>query len=81
MHNGVPDNEGTGGEFSIDGRGIAIDDPDTRSTVADAASYTPAERHVLFELHLSTARRKGYGDVQLPSTRTWSADRYEREAE
>jgi len=74
LHNGVPDNAGSGGEFSVSGRGIAVDDPETWSRVADAASYTPADRYVLFEMQLSEARRHGYGDVPLPSTRKWSVD-------
>jgi hypothetical protein len=74
LHNGVPDNAGSGGEFNVSGRGLAVDDPDMWSHVADAASYTPADRYILFELQLSEARCHGYGDVPLPSTRKWSAD-------
>lgn len=74
LHNGVPDNAGSGGEFSVSGRGIAVDDPEMWSRVADAARYTPADRYVLFEMQLSEARRHGYGDVPLPSTRKWSVD-------
>jgi len=73
LHNGVPDNEGTGGEFSCAGRGFAIDDPDMWSIAADAASYSPVESNVLFELKLSEARCKGYGDVLVPSTTKWFA--------
>jgi hypothetical protein len=75
MHNGVPDNAGSGGEFSVSGRGVAVDDPDMWPHVADAASYTPADRYILFEMQLSEARRHGYGDVPMPSTRRWSVDR------
>jgi hypothetical protein len=74
LHNGVPDNAGTGGEFYLSGRGISVDDPDIWSQVADSASYAPADRYILFELHLSEARCNGYGDVPLPTTRKWSAD-------
>ena len=74
LHNGVPDNAGSGGEFYVAGRGLAVDDLDVWSHVADAASYTPADRYILFELELSEARRHGYGDVPLPSTRHWSVD-------
>lgn len=72
LHSGVPDNAGSGGEFNASGRGFAIDDPDMWSHVAEAASYTPADRYLLFELHLSEARCHGYGAVPLPSTRRWS---------
>jgi hypothetical protein len=73
LHNGVPDNEGTGGEFSCAGRGIPVDDPDIRDRVTAAASYTPADHHALFELYLSAARCNGYGDIELPATTKWSA--------
>ncbi len=71
LHNGVPDGSGTGGEFWIDGRAAAVDDPGTRSAVAAASSYTPDDRYVLFELHLLEARCNGYGDVILPPTTRW----------
>jgi len=74
VHNGVPDNAGSGGEFNASGRGLAIEDPDVWSHVAEAASYTPADRYILFDLHLSEARCHGYGDVPLPTTRKWSVD-------
>lgn len=73
LHSAVPDDAGTGGEFSITGRGFEVDDPDLWSDVADAASYTPADRYILFELQLSDARCNGYGDVTLPATRKWSS--------
>ena len=73
LHNGVPDSAGSGGEFSVGGRGLAVGDPDIWSHVAAAASYTPADRYLLFEMQLSEARRHGYGDVSLPSTRRWLA--------
>jgi hypothetical protein len=72
MHSAVPDNAGTGGEFWVSGIGIAVDDPETWSTVAEAAGYSPPERYVLFEFHLSEARCNGYGDVPLPATTRWT---------
>lgn len=74
LHNGVPDNAGSGGEFCVEGRGFSVDDPDMWSQVADAASYTPLDRYILFEFGLSEARCHGYGDVPMPSTRRWSVD-------
>jgi Pyridoxamine 5'-phosphate oxidase len=71
MHNGVPDSEGTGGEFWIAGRGAAVDDAATRTAVAAASSYAPDERYVLFELTLREVRCNGYGDVALPATTRW----------
>jgi|tagenome__1003787_1003787.scaffolds.fasta_scaffold18730689_1 hypothetical protein len=71
MHNGVPDSDGTGGEFWIAGRGAPLDDPTTRAAVVAAASYEPDDRYVLFELALTEARCNGYGDVALPSVTRW----------
>lgn len=73
LHNGVPDSAGAGGEFSVTGRGLSTDDPDMWAHVADASSYTPLDRYVVFELQLSEARCHGYGDVPIPSTAKWSA--------
>jgi hypothetical protein len=71
LHNGVPDNSGTGGEFVVTGTGRRAPDPAVRAAVTDAASYKPAERYVLFELLVATARGNGYGDVELPDPRRW----------
>ena len=75
LHNGVPDNAGTGGEFWASGLGLAVDDPHMWALVADAAGYGPPDRYVLFEFQLSEARCHGYGDVPLPASRRWWADR------
>lgn len=72
LHSGVPDNEGTGGEFWVNGHGMAVDSSTTRTEASAAAGYTPADRYVLFELRLREARANGYGDVALPSTPRWS---------
>jgi hypothetical protein len=72
MHSGVPDNAGTGGEFWASGVGLAVDDVATWALVAEASGYSPPERYVLFEFHLSEARCHGYGDVPLPATSSWS---------
>ena len=50
LHNGVPDNAGTGGEASVSGIGHPVNHAAVRATVAAAASYGPADRYVLFEL-------------------------------
>jgi hypothetical protein len=71
LHNGVPDNEGTGGEFFVRGLAEPVDDPTRRAAAARAASYEPADRYVLFELDVSEARCNGYGDVSLPEPRRW----------
>ncbi len=78
LHNGVPDKAGSGGEFHVTGYGSLVDDVTIRAEVSAAASYAPAERYVLFELRLGEARATGYGDVDLPLNRRWSAARRER---
>lgn len=72
MHNGVPDDDGTGGEFWIGGDGVAVADTHRWAEVAAAAAYAPADRYVLFELRLYEALANGYGDVVLPATTRWS---------
>jgi Pyridoxamine 5'-phosphate oxidase len=74
LHNGVPDDQGSGGEFSVSGRGSAVDDAALRALVARSASYEPIASYVLFELKLSDARCNGYGDTPLPARRRWSVD-------
>jgi hypothetical protein len=74
LHNGVPDDAGTGGEASVSGTGHPIDDDaDVRAAVVAAASYDPADRYVLFELRPTEVRCNGYGDVTLPERRRWRA--------
>lgn len=73
LHNGVPDTDGSGGEFFVRGTARLIEDADTRAMAASAAPYDPAERYVLFELDVIEARCNGYGDVTLPDPRRWRA--------
>jgi tRNA-Thr(GGU) m(6)t(6)A37 methyltransferase TsaA len=73
LHTGVPDTAGTGGEFAISGRAGLVTDPDSRAIAAGAASYTPADRYILFELLVRAASCQGYGDVALPTVRRWRA--------
>ena len=74
LHNGVPDTEGTGGEFSLNGVGRLVDDFAIKAIAERAESYDPADRYVLFELLLTEARCNGYGDVEIPEHRKWRAD-------
>jgi hypothetical protein len=75
LHSGVPDNQGSGGEFFVSGHGFVVDDSAVRALVAQSATYDPAERYVLFELRLTEARCNGYGDIPLPARPRWSAKR------
>lgn len=74
LHNGVPDADGSGGEFAVSGTGRAVDDQAVRAIAVEAATYEPADRYVLFELRVSEARCNGYGDVELPARRRWRAN-------
>ncbi len=73
LHNGVPDNAGTGGEFQVSGVGREVTDSSTRGAVVAACPYDPADRYVLFELLIAEVRGKSYGDVELPGPHRWSA--------
>ena len=72
LHNGVPDTFGSGGEFSVNGRAMSVDDPVLRAVAETASGYEPPERYVLFELSVAEARCNGYGDVPLPDPRRWT---------
>jgi hypothetical protein len=71
LHSLVPDANGTGGEFYVRGRGERIDSQQIRAVAVRAASYTPHDRYVLFELRIADARCNGYGDIPLPEPHTW----------
>lgn len=71
LHSGVPDTFGTGGEFTIMGRGALVVDPDERSIAGDSAGYPPEDRYILFELTVNEARAHGYGDVVVPIPPRW----------
>jgi hypothetical protein len=71
LHNGVPDNNGTGGEFHLRGTANLVEDEKLRAVAISSAGYTPLERYILFELQVSEARCNGYGDVTLPSPTHW----------
>jgi hypothetical protein len=74
LHSGVPDNEGSGGEFFVSGTGHLVEDASIRAIAERAASYEPESRYILFELLVAEARCNGYGDVPLPEHRRWRAD-------
>jgi hypothetical protein len=73
LHNGVPDDKGTGGEFYLRGTATLVKDASLRILAVRSASYEPAARYILFELHVTEARCNGYGDVTLPSPTHWQS--------
>ena len=52
---------------------IPLDDPDLRMVASGAATFPIEDRWVLFELEVDEARCNGYGDVELPEPRRWTA--------
>ncbi len=72
LHNGMPDNEGTGGEVIVRGRAAPVDDAAARALAVNAAHYTPADRYVLFELGVDDVVVTRYEDGE-PTRRRWRA--------
>lgn len=72
LHAGVADSQGTGGEAWVAGSATPVDDPADRAAAVAAASYEPAERYVLFELHVDEAGTTTY-DGGAPTRRRWRA--------
>jgi hypothetical protein len=73
LHSAVSDSNGTSGEFSITGSARQMADPALRSTASQLASYTPAERYILFELSIESAASTLYQDGQ-PVRQRWKRD-------
>ena len=55
LHSSVSDSSGASGEFSVSGKAVLADDPAIRTMAAEAASYTPEDRYILFELTVQSA--------------------------
>ena len=72
LHCGVEDNSGGGGEFYVTGRASLSDDPQLRVQAVKAASYSPADRYILFVLSVEFAFMNTYGDGKSQTTR-WQA--------
>ena len=72
LHCGVEDKEGGGGEFTVSGRGVRLEDAGSRAQAARLASYEIADRYILFELLPDEAMATTYGDSGAERTR-WRA--------
>jgi hypothetical protein len=70
LHSAVSDSNGTSGEFIITGSAKLIVDPAMRSLASRLASYTPADRYILFELSIESAASTIYKDG-LPVRQHW----------
>lgn len=73
IHGAVSDNGGTSGEFSVTGQARMIDSTRLRALAVDLASYSPADRYVLFEFDVESAASTIYADGQ-PGRRFWKLD-------
>jgi hypothetical protein len=71
LHCSVSDNSGGSGEVIVAGRARFIDDPELRALAAQLASYTPADRYILFELDVESATSTIYTDAG-PVRQQWN---------
>jgi hypothetical protein len=72
LHCAVEDSNGGGGEFYVRGRATLIDDPAVRAQAVQAASYTPQDRYILFQLTVEFAFMNRYVEGE-PNVRRWQA--------
>ncbi len=64
IHCAVSENSGASGEFIVSGRARFIDNPELRALAVRLASYTPADRYILFEFDLESVTSTVYQDDQ-----------------
>ncbi len=74
IHCSVGDNTGASGEFIVTGRAHLIEDVELRALAARLASYTPADRYILFEFDVDSAASTIYQEGQ-PVRRSWKKDK------
>ena len=55
IHCSVTDDSGKSGEFIITGRAHRVEDPELRALAVVSASYSAADRYILFEFEVETA--------------------------
>ena len=72
LHCSVSSSSGASGEFFISGHGRLIDDAAARRLAAELATYTPADRYLLYELDVESASCTIYTDGQ-PVRQHWKA--------
>lgn len=64
IHCTVSDTSGASGEFLITGRAHLVTDPELRALAVSLATYTPADRYILFDFHVESAASTIYPDDQ-----------------
>ena len=70
IHCSVSDTSGASGEFSLTGQAHVVHDPELRALAVRLASYTPAERYILFEFEIERAASTIYPADQ-PVRQSW----------
>lgn len=70
IHCAVSDNSGASGEFLVTGRARLVEDPALRALAVSLASYTPADRYILFEFDVERAASTVYPEDR-PLRRAW----------
>ena len=73
VHCSVSDTSGTSGEFIVAGQAQLINDPEARALAVRLASYTPADRYILFEFDIESAASTIYPGDQ-PIRQKWKRD-------
>jgi hypothetical protein len=73
MHCSVSDTSGSSGEFFIAGQAQFIDYPELRALAVRIASYTPADRYILFEFGIESAASTFYTADQIVRQH-WKSD-------
>ncbi len=70
IHCSVSDTSGASGEFVITGQARLIDSPEVRALAVQLASYSPADRYVLFEFDVESAASMTYPEDR-PVRQSW----------
>ena len=74
IHCSVSDTSGSSGEFTITGHAHLINDLELRTLAVRLASYTPAERYILFEFDVETAASTIYPSDR-PIRQSWKSNK------
>ena len=74
IHCAVSDTSGASGEFLITGRAHLVNNPELRALAVSLASYTPADRYILFEFDVESAASTVYPDDQT-LRRRWKQEK------
>lgn len=73
IHCSVSDTSGASGEFAVAGQARLTENPELRALAVRLASYTPADRYVLFEFDVTSAASTVYPEDQ-PIRQHWKLE-------